>query len=87
MRRLLYAIKLLGLIYQYLDRGDGVCWHFDVKTRLCKIYDKRPLICRVEEGYPIFFKEIPYEEYLAKTYAACEILKAKLKEKESGLAP
>lgn len=80
-------LELFGPMYQHLDRGDGVCMHFDVKTRLCKIYDKRPLICRVEEGYSIFFKEISYEEYLAKTYAGCEILKTKIKEKEGGIAP
>ncbi len=45
--------KSIGVneVYRELDRGDGVCKNFDVKTNLCKIYESRPLICRVEEYY------------------------------------
>ena len=31
-----------------LDRGDGVCKHLEEDTNLCKIYDNRPDICKVE---------------------------------------
>lgn len=41
----------LNPIYRELDRGDGICRNFEVKTRLCKAYDDRPLICRVEAYY------------------------------------
>ncbi|PJG83341.1 YkgJ family cysteine cluster protein [Caviibacterium pharyngocola] len=35
----------------FLDRGDGVCKHFDMETKLCSIYETRPLVCRVEDYY------------------------------------
>lgn len=35
----------------FLDRGDGVCRHLDEQQHLCTIYDKRPLVCRVEDYY------------------------------------
>ena len=35
----------------FLDRGDGTCRHFDELSKLCKIYETRPLVCRVEDYY------------------------------------
>lgn len=32
--------------HAFLDRGDGLCAHFDEETNLCRIYDERPAICR-----------------------------------------
>lgn len=34
-----------------LDRGDGVCRHFDEASKGCTIYATRPLTCRVDEYY------------------------------------
>jgi uncharacterized protein len=34
-----------------LDRGDGVCQHYDEVTRLCTVYDERPLVCRIDRYY------------------------------------
>ena len=34
-----------------LDRGDGVCRHYDESTRLCSVYDDRPLVCRIDRYY------------------------------------
>jgi Fe-S-cluster containining protein len=36
------------------DLGGGVCRHLDPKTNLCKIYESRPQICRVEEMFEEF---------------------------------
>ncbi len=36
---------------KFLDRGDGICKNFDESTKLCKIYEYRPLVCRVEDFY------------------------------------
>ena len=33
----------LNEYYLDLDRGDGVCRYFNEKTRLCDIYEKRPM--------------------------------------------
>ena len=64
-----------------LDRGDGTCIYFDEKTRLCTIYEHRPLICRVDEGYEAFFsQQMTREEYEQLNYAACRAL-------QSGLRP
>lgn len=70
-----------GESYAWLDAGDGVCRYLDRASNLCTIYERRPLICRVEEGYDVFFSSIPYEEYLEKTYLACEMLRRSLAEK------
>lgn len=64
-------------LFDDLDRGDGVCRFYDPQSKLCSIYEKRPLKCRVEEGYKAFFAgAVSYEEYLAGTYKACRALKA-----------
>jgi Fe-S-cluster containining protein len=34
-----------------MNRGDGTCMHYDVKSSQCTIYDTRPLVCRVDEFY------------------------------------
>ena len=34
-----------------LDRGDGVCRHYDADTRLCTVYDARPLACNVDRMF------------------------------------
>lgn len=61
-------------IYQALHSGDGVCKFLNKNE--CSIYSSRPLICRVDESYNIFFKDkISYDEYLKINYQCCEILK------------
>ena len=60
--------------YRELHDGDGICRY--LRENLCSIYEKRPLICRIDEGFEAFFKDkISYEEYLQYTYECCEILK------------
>lgn len=62
-----------GNIYSDLDNGKGVCRYFNKMTRSCSIYDRRPLKCRVDEGYE-YLKHIPYKEYIRMTYQACQYL-------------
>ncbi|WP_091825131.1 YkgJ family cysteine cluster protein [Butyrivibrio sp. ob235] len=60
-------------LYKELDRGDGVCIYLD--GTLCSIYEKRPLLCRINDSYDAFFKEIyTYEEYIDLNQKACERL-------------
>ena len=33
------------------DLGNGVCKELDPKSNKCKIYDNRPLVCRIDEMY------------------------------------
>lgn len=63
-------------LYAFLDDGTGVCKY--LKGNLCSIYDDRPLVCRVEESYSAFFKDImSEEEYLNYNYIMCNNLKQK----------
>lgn len=63
-------------IYSELDKGDGTCKY--LVGNLCSIYDNRPLLCRVDESYEAFFKDIyGIDEYYRLNYEACIKLKNK----------
>lgn len=63
-------------IYAELDRGDGVCRFFDCKTRLCTIYENRPLLCNVDRAYEkIFGRRVSREKYYELNYEACKIIR------------
>ena len=64
-------------IYKEIDRGDGTCRY--LTGNKCSIYEKRPVICRVDESYELFFKKLySKEQYYRLNYEACK----KLKEEE-----
>lgn len=66
-------------IYSDLNRGDGVCIHYDELTHLCNIYDDRPLICRIDDMFDYCFQnEMTKEEYYRLNYESCKILKEKM---------
>lgn len=61
-------------IYKELNRGDGVCIH--LKDNLCSIYETRPILCRVDESYEYYFKELySKQEYYELNYKACKKIK------------
>lgn len=61
-------------IYAELDSGNGTCKYLD--GNLCSIYEKRPLLCRIDEAYEVFFRDVmTLEEYYEKNYKSCEELK------------
>ena len=63
-------------LYADLDRGDGVCKY--LKGNLCSIYEQRPLFCRVDDCYELFFKDqYTREEFYEKNYEICRYLKTK----------
>lgn len=65
-------------LYSDLDRGDGKCKFFDEKTRLCLIYESRPLKCNIDKTYELLFKDkMTLEEYYRLNYEACKNLKNK----------
>ena len=65
----------LSEIYRELDRGDGVCKY--LKDNLCSIYNQRPIICRVDEMYDLYFAAImTKDEYYKQNYEACKKLKS-----------
>ena len=53
------------------DSGDGVCKYLDFATNECKIYDKRPLVCRVDEMFEKYFSSILSKAEFCKLNAKC----------------
>lgn len=41
---------------------------------LCKIYESRPLICRVDEAHKKLYSHIPLKEFYAKNAEVCNAL-------------
>lgn len=63
-------------LYKHLDRGDGICRYYEAQTKLCGIYEKRPIECNVDVFYETFLTGIiSKEEYYETNYEACKILK------------
>jgi len=61
-------------LYAELDRGDGVCRY--LSGNLCSIYAERPLLCRVDECYEVFFKQyMELKEYYYLNEKECKKLK------------
>lgn len=63
-------------LYSELDRGDGTCIYLDGNK--CSIYSDRPLLCRIDECYELYFKEqYSIEEYYELNYKVCKELQNK----------
>lgn len=63
-------------IYKSLDRGDGICKYLE--GNICSIYEKRPVLCRVDEVYELLFKDyMSLEDYYERNYNICKVLKTK----------
>ena len=61
----------------WLDRGDGVCRHFDETSRGCAIYASRPLVCRVQDYYVQHLAErLPWPEFVRINQEICASLQA-----------
>lgn len=61
-------------IYASLNRGDGTCIY--LKGKDCSIYENRPLLCRVDECYDLYFSNVmTKEEYYRVNKKMCEELR------------
>lgn len=61
-------------LYKGLDRGDGVCKY--LAHNLCSIYDRRPLLCRIDDSYAVYFKDqMTKDEYYKMNHDGCKIIK------------
>lgn len=56
------------------NQGDSSCKHL-LENNLCGIYNHRPLICRIDEGYnKIFSKYMCKDEFIRKNVGACNVM-------------
>ena len=57
---------------------EKVCKYYDPKTKHCRIYERRPLICNVGAMYDAYFKNVMSEkEYLLANLESCYRLNQK----------
>lgn len=60
---------------QFLDRGDGICRHYQPNTKRCAIYATRPLICQVDKQYLINYRQqYSWLEFIELNTIACRVL-------------
>ncbi|EPO6706519.1 YkgJ family cysteine cluster protein [Pseudomonas aeruginosa] len=60
-----------------LDRGDGICRHFDDDLKRCRIYQQRPDICRVDRQYELHYSHImSWETFVELNQSACKTLQS-----------
>lgn len=70
----------LSDLYADLDRGDGVCKF--LKGNLCSIYEQRPIKCRIDMCYDLYFKNyMTVEEYYDLNKMFCNKFIKKSEEK------
>lgn len=63
-------------IYNDMHNGNGICFYYDVNSKLCTIYENRPIVCRVDDFYNRYLKtSISLEEYYKLNYKSCLKLK------------
>ena len=58
----------------FLDRGDGVCSHFDAGSRLCTVYAIRPTVCRVEASHTVIAPNLGWIDYCKVNAEICNRL-------------
>ncbi|MBQ7453838.1 MAG: YkgJ family cysteine cluster protein [Selenomonadaceae bacterium] len=69
-------IRLSIFYTEELDRGDGVCKNFDEATKLCTIYNDRPIICNIDAYYEKFLSQImSRQKFHEINHDACARLK------------
>jgi Fe-S-cluster containining protein len=65
----------LSELTAYLDRGDGICYHHDLDTHLCNIYEHRPEVCQVDTYYEQHFKKnLTWDKFVELNLIACKQL-------------
>ena len=71
--------RSVGHLAPILASVDGVCVELDTETNRCKIYDSRPLICRVDDFYDAYLQEHkPLDQWYKENEDACKELVSKL---------
>lgn len=64
-------------VWKPLDRGDGVCRHYDEQTNLCTVYESRPLLCNVDRmDGERFHRTMSAKTFYMAQAKGCVVLKA-----------
>lgn len=67
---------------RFLDRGDGVCGHYDQLGKACSIYEQRPDICRVDLQFErTYSQQYSWDEFIEANLTVCELLQAQAAQK------
>ncbi len=65
----------LSPLTAYLDRGDGMCKHYNQISQLCNIYTDRPEICQINVYYEKHYKHsLLWDEFVNLNLIACKQL-------------
>lgn len=60
---------------RFLDRGDGVCKHYNAAQKNCNIYHDRPAICRVDVMYQQRYQHsYTWEQFITINQQVCDLL-------------
>lgn len=60
---------------QFLDRGDGVCKHYNASEKSCEIYAQRPPVCRVEQHFDTRYVHLyTWDEFVEMNLKVCAAL-------------
>ncbi len=60
---------------RFLDRGDGVCSHYNASGKSCTIYSQRPPVCRVDLHYDTHYVHLyNWDEFVEMNLKVCAAL-------------
>lgn len=60
----------------WLDRGDGICRHFNESNNLCSIYETRPEVCNVAVMYQKHYQDsYDWHSFVEINQIICQKLK------------
>lgn len=69
----------LSELTKWLDRGDGICKHFDEDNSNCSIYENRPEICNVKKMHMKYYQNsFSWAEFIVLNQRACSELKIQI---------
>ncbi|MDE5833380.1 MAG: YkgJ family cysteine cluster protein [Desulfovibrio sp.] len=69
-------LRLFGKPYEWLLDAEGrACRYFNQRENLCSIYPIRPLICNIEVGRAVFYKDVSPDEFIKSNIQGCIFLK------------
>lgn len=67
-----YKVGEVEAMKFFLDDERGCCKYLDEMTKMCTIYNERPLLCSVSSMYDIFFSSnMREEEFIQLNLSVC----------------